>query len=419
MIETLHLLADGKPAPALPARSVPPASPNPPPLPSPVPKSLPAAPASSTAAGAPAARGDAPEVDELTREFVLETQENLAQLVRHLGKLEDAPGDHALISAVFRTLHTLRGNSSFFGFTKLERIARAAEDLLERLRSGALTLTLEMTEVLHDMVEVVRELLAAIQSTGRETPHEYRDLIACLAQLTGVTAGSPSRAPNKAAWPGPAAVPNLQSQLQEFPSPTAAGLSATATAAAPPADFQSQLGDFQPPAAAAPANSEPRAPDLAESTVRVDVGLLDSLMTLVGELVLARNRLLPFAADHAETAYVAATQRLDTITTELQERVMKTRMQPISAIWSKFPRLVRDLAHACGKQVNLVLEGQGTELDRTLLEAVKDPLTHLIRNSVDHGIEPPAARVAAGKPPAGRLLLRACHEGGLVIIEID
>ena len=141
-------------------------------------------------------------------------------------------------------------------------------------------------------------------------------------------------------------------------------------------------------------------------------------MTLVGELVLARNRLLPFAADHAETAYVAATQRLDTITTELQERVMKTRMQPISAIWSKFPRLVRDLAQACGKQVNLVLEGQGTELDRTLLEAVKDPLTHLIRNSVDHGIEPPAARVAAGKPPAGRLLLRACHEAGLVIIEI-
>ena len=125
-------------------------------------------------------------------------------------------------------------------------------------------------------------------------------------------------------------------------------------------------------------------------------------MTLVGELVLARNRLLPFAADHAETAYVAATQRLDTITTELQERVMKTRMQPISAIWSKFPRLVRDLAQACGKQVNLVLEGQGTELDRTLLEAVKDPLTHLIRNSVDHGIEPPrrAWRRANRRPDA-------------------
>ena len=279
LIETLHLLADGKPAPVPPAQSVPPASPNPPPLPSPVPKSLPAAPASATAAVAPAARGDVPEVDELTREFVLETQENLAQLVRHLSQLEDAPGDHALISAVFRTLHTLRGNSSFFGFTKLERIARAAEDLLERLRSGALTLTLEMTEVLHDMVEVVRELLAAIQSTGRETERDYRDLIACLAQLTGVTVASPGRAPNPGAWPGPPAATNpaagsqRQSPVEDFQAPTAA--ERPATAAVP--DLPAQLGDFPPPAlqppaaAAAPPPGEPRAPDLAESTVRVDL----------------------------------------------------------------------------------------------------------------------------------------------------
>ena len=371
LIETLHLLADGKPAPARAAVA-----------PSAAPKS--------------AVPAEAPVLDELAREFLLETQDNLVVLMRNLSKLEDAPADREMISAVFRTLHTLRGNSSFFGFAKLEQVAHAAEDLLARLRSGELTLTLEMTEMLHEMVEAVRELLAAIESTGRETSRDYRDLVACLAQLSGVTHAPPSRAQHTAAGQfrrAPA--------MEEPPSPVAAPVVVSLT-----------------PAAGKPTAGEPRAPDLTESTVRVDVGLLDTLMTLVGELVLARNRLLPFAADHAQTAFVAATQRLDAVTTELQERVMKTRMQPISSIWSKFPRLVRDLARECGKQVNLELEGQGTELDRTLIEAIKDPLTHIIRNSVDHGIETPEARGQAGKPPAGRLVLRAFHEGGLVIVEI-
>ena len=339
-------------------------------------------------------------LDELAREFILETHDNLAVLVSNLSKLEDAPADREIISAVFRTLHTLRGNSSFFGFTKLEQVAHAAEVLLSRLRSGELALTLEMTELLGEMVEAVRELLAAIESTGKETTRDYRDLVACLAQLSGVSHAPPSRAQHTASEQV-----RRSSAMVEPPGPTS-----------PPAPMR--VAAPTTPTAAAPATAEPRAPDLAESTVRVDVGLLDTLMTLVSELVLARNRLLPFAADHAQTAFAAATQRLDVVTTELQERVMKTRMQPISSIWSKFPRLVRDLARDCGKQVDLVLEGQGTELDRTLIEAIKDPLTHIIRNSVDHGIETPEARAQAGKPPAGRLVLRAFHEGGLVIVEI-
>ena len=165
--------------------------------------------------------------------------------------------------------------------------------------------------------------------------------------------------------------------------------------------------------------AEARASVLSESNIRVDVCLLDKLMNLVGELVLARNQILQFSASQQDSTFLNTTQRLNLITTELQEGVMKTRMQPIGNIWSKFPRVVRDLATACGKQIRLEMEGKETELDKTLIEAIKDPLTHVLRNSVDHGVEMPEARVAAGKPVEGRLFLRAFHEGGQVNIEIS
>jgi len=157
---------------------------------------------------------------------------------------------------------------------------------------------------------------------------------------------------------------------------------------------------------------------VSDSTIRVDVGLVDKLMNLVGELVLARNQIMQFTTRQQDATLTSTTQRLNLITTELQEGVMKTRMQPINTIWSKFPRVVRDLATLVNKQIRLEMEGQETELDRTIIEAIKDPLTHLVRNSVDHGIEPSDVRVAAGKAAEGRLLLRAYHEGGQVNIEI-
>ena len=156
----------------------------------------------------------------------------------------------------------------------------------------------------------------------------------------------------------------------------------------------------------------------SETSIRVDVGLLDKLMNLVGELVLARNQIVQFSGAGGDATFLSATQQLNLITSELQEGVMKTRMQPIGNIWNKYPRVVRDLARSCGKQVELVMEGESTELDKTLVEAIKDPLTHLVRNAVDHGIEPPERRAAAGKPATGRLLLRAFHEGGQVNIEV-
>lgn len=164
--------------------------------------------------------------------------------------------------------------------------------------------------------------------------------------------------------------------------------------------------------------AEPRAPAVSDSSIRVDVGLLDKLMTLVGELVLARNQIMQFSTSQEDSSFLGTVQRLNLLTTELQAGVMKTRMQPIGNIWGKFPRLVRDLAVACGKQVRIDLEGQETELDKTIIEAIRDPLTHMIRNAVDHGIEPPQDRAARGKLAEGRLYLHAFHEGGKVIIEI-
>jgi two-component system chemotaxis sensor kinase CheA len=158
---------------------------------------------------------------------------------------------------------------------------------------------------------------------------------------------------------------------------------------------------------------------VAETSIRVDINLLDRLMNLVGELVLTRNQILQYGANLADAAFSATSQRLDLLTTELQEGVMKTRMQPIGQVWNKFPRVVRDLAHSCGKQVALEMEGNDTELDRSIIEAIKDPLTHMVRNSIDHGLEFPGVRRARGKSPQGRLKMRAFHEGGQVNIEVE
>ncbi|HVJ82642.1 MAG TPA: chemotaxis protein CheW, partial [Planctomycetia bacterium] len=203
----------------------------------------------------------------------------------------------------------------------------------------------------------------------------------------------PSAPPEPAASPGPTPIP--------LPTPTPTAVSSTEPASpAPPTEPVEFRGA------------------VAESVIRVDVGLLDKLMNAVGELVLARNQILQHAATSEDAVLVGAVQRLNQLTTELQAGVMKTRMQPVGAVWGKYPRLVRDLAVACGKQVRFDMVGHETELDKTVLEAIRDPLTHMVRNAVDHGLEEPAARAAAGKSPEGHLRLHAFHEGGKVVIEV-
>jgi two-component system, chemotaxis family, sensor kinase CheA len=326
-------------------------------------------------------------LEDIVEEFLVESHENLDQLDRDLVELERQPDSRDLLSSVFRTLHTIKGTSGFLAFGTLESVTHVGESLLSRLRDGELTLDPQMTTVMLEMVDAVRTLLADIERTGTEGERDYADLVARLnAILSGETpafAEAPAGAAG-AALPAPE-VPTVPAVLFDEPDE--------------------------------PASDEPRR-SLADSTIRVDVGLLDSLMNLVGELVLTRNQMLQRAAEHEDVELQRTTHRLNLIAGELQEGVMKTRMQPIDHVWSKLPRVVRDLSVLLGKDVQLRMEGSDTELDKTILEAVRDPLTHLVRNAVDHGVEAAADRLAAGKPATGTLVLRAFHEGGQVNIEI-
>jgi two-component system chemotaxis sensor kinase CheA len=327
------------------------------------------------------------DTDEIVQEFLVESHENLDQLDRDFVELEREPGSRELLASVFRTIHTIKGTSGFLAFSRLESLTHVGENLLARLRDGKLTMTPAIADVLLAMVDGVRELLAAIEADGTEGSV---DVSAAVAQIQVVLDGG--------------AVAPAVVQPVVVPESVAAPV---VEAALVPLDETEE-----PEAAAGPKRS------IAESSIRVDVDLLDSLMRQVGELVLCRNQIVRQAGLQEDVDLVRASQRLNLIASELQEGVMKTRMQPIDHLWSKLPRVVRDLGAQCGKQVRLEMVGRETELDRTLLEAVKDPLTHLVRNAIDHGLEAADKRVGAGKAAEGVLTLRAFHEGGQVVVEV-
>ncbi len=337
------------------------------------------------------------------QEFLIESYENLDMLDRALVDLEQDPTNTDTLASIFRTIHTIKGTCGFLAFNRLEKLSHTGENLLSKMRDGQLRLNAEITTALLAMVDAIRQMLARIETTGTEGEQEYPEVVAELKRLHDGTAATPVAAPVAA----PAAVPVV------VPVPVAAA--APMAVVAPPAPV------VPAPAVAADTSDDRRTGDdrrAADSSLRVDVTLLDKLMNLVGELVLARNQILQFTATQNDSSFNGATQRLNLVTSELQEGVMKTRMQPIGNIWSKFPRIVRDLSVQCGKQVRIEMEGKDTELDKTIVEAIKDPLTHVVRNAVDHGIESPEARAAKGKPAEGVLRLHAYHEGGQINIEI-
>jgi two-component system chemotaxis sensor kinase CheA len=340
---------------------------------------------------------------EFIDEFLVESSENLDQLDRDLLALEEQPGDAQRVASIFRTVHTIKGNSGFFGFSKLGALAHSGEHLLGRLRDGKLTLNDRVTGSLYSMVDAVRTILHSIEATGGEGDHDYRDLSRTLAAV----------AVDEAPEPAAAAVPPAASPPAE-PAPVVA---VTTPPPPPPAVPEPPERASAAPAPPEPQATSPAAPTVVDATVRVDVGLLASILDLVGELVLARNQLR--SVDSDDPAVQACAQRINAVTNALQETAVRTRLQPVEHVFSRFPRTVRDLAVACGKEVQFVIDGADTELDRSLIESIRDPLTHLIRNAVDHGIEPPQARVAAGKPRAGRLALRAFNESGRVTIEVS
>ena len=315
-------------------------------------------------------------MDDIVGEFLVESYEGLDQLDRDLVALESNPTDSELLARIFRCVHTIKGTCGFLGFQTLESVTHVGEGLLVRLRDGELSLNPDLTSALLALVDAIRQIFATISRTGAEGEGDYTALVERLEHLQHAVALNPT-----------AAVPDA------------------------PATAPSQADQ--------PEAQHDSRPVVTETNLRVDVGLLDKLMTLVGELVLARNQILQHAGGLQSASLNAASQRLDLLTTELQEGVMKTRMQPIGNVWSKFPRVVRDLAVACGKQIRLEMLGKDTELDKTIIEAIKDPLTHIVRNAADHGIELPEHRMASGKPAEGCLTLRAYHEGGQVNIEIS
>lgn len=377
-------------------------------------------------------------MDDIVREFLVESNENLDQLDRDLVALEKDPKAENILASIFRTIHTIKGTSGFLGFSKLESVTHVGESLLSKMRDGELLLNAEITSGLLLMVDAVREMLANIEATGQEGDRDYQTLIESLTRLQSST---PETAPATAGFATPTSPLSPQEGAEEETGEVDKRLGEilvekgkTSSAQVVAALDKQTQGDPRRVGEILVENGSAKPPDVLEalqeqkeiralaamdSNIRVDVGLLDKLMNLVGELVLARNQILQFSTTQQDPVFLSTSQRLNLITTELQEGVMKTRMQPIGNIWARFPRLVRDLATSCGKRVRIEMEGRETELDKTLVEAIKDPLTHVVRNAVDHGIETPEERLACGKPAEGRLFLCAFHEGGQVNIEIS
>jgi two-component system chemotaxis sensor kinase CheA len=382
------------------------------------------------------------DLGEIVGEFLMESHENLDQMDRDLVALEQEPQSRELISRIFRTIHTIKGTSGFLAFTRLETLTHAGESLLSRLRDGVQPVTPATITTLLATIDGVRSLLATIEETGAEGDVDVERIITAVhIQMAEDAAVERTEAELAVAEPTDAPEPLAEAPVRPAPDPVDGqrrplGEILVETGATSSTDVASALqqqldgddrklgtilldeGKAAPAAVSEALQSQAPKRSVADSAIRVDVDLLDGLMNLVGELVLARNQLVRGVMETGDTSLVRIAQRVGMITSELQEGIMKTRMQPIEHIWSKLPRVVRDLSTGLGKQVQLVMQGKETELDRSLLEAVKDPLTHLVRNAVDHGIEEAERRVAAGKSAEGTLTLRAYHEGGHVTVEV-
>lgn len=409
---------------------------------------------------------------EIVDEFIAETTELLDQLDVDLVTLE-ASHDQDVVARIFRAVHTVKGTSGFLGLTKLEAVTHTGENLLALIRDGQRPVTADAVTALLGLVDAVRSIVTQVAATRDEgdidvttLTEELRRLTTTCPDLTPPTAtpsASPSpehQDPGRGGHNHPSPLTGEVTTTVETP-PTSDHVSGSGTAgsfvlfgsgeptshpsrepassnnderastAAPdrepsfrhvepttitPDPVRSSATRAGTPISGAAATAPSRP---AETSIRVDVGLLDGLMNLVGELVLARNQIVSHTADHGDQALSSASQRLNLVTSELQESVMKTRLQPIDTIWSKIPRVVRDLARSLGKDVTVEMDGKDTELDKTIIEAIRDPLTHLVRNAIDHGIEMPEDRARVGKEPSGTLRLSARHEGGQVNIEIS
>ncbi len=391
-------------------------------------------------------------MDDLLREFLTETGESLDTVDNQLVRFEQDPTDAKILDNIFRLVHTIKGTCGFLGLPRLEALAHAGETLMGKFRDG-MPVTSEAVSLILSSIDRIKEILAGLEATEAEPEGTDEDLIEKLHEMAegkhAEVAPVAEAAPVVEAPPAVPAAPEhrrssrarwcrrywngrcvrAKSRWTNWSAPSARPRSRSVATA-------DRAGGQVPPSrkpAAAPGSTRriakekkaaksaveidvPEADKIANQSIRVNVDTLEHLMTMVSELVLTRNQLLEISRRNDDTEFKVPLQRLSNVTAELQEGVMKTRMQPIGNAWQKLPRIVRDLSGELGKQIELEMHGADTELDRQVLDLIKDPLTHMVRNSADHGLETPAERAAAGKPEQGTIRLSAYHEGGHIII---
>ena len=393
-------------------------------------------------------------MDDLIVEFITETNESLEELDMDIVNLEKNPNDKDLLGKIFRLMHTIKGTCGFLSLPRLEKVAHHAENVLGRFRDGDLEVTSEYVTLIFESIDQIKFIVCEIEEKGSEPEGDDSELIAKLdaayegkslsdSKIEEVNEKPSESTGNIAPAPETTASTDNDDEKEEkdiiveikekelAPGDVSMDELEAAFAAAPgmdgivnPADLEKEKKEAAPPPPPPPPpkKEEPetkKAKTPPAQTLRVNVDVLEDLMTMVSELVLTRNQLLQITRAEGDTPFTTPLQRLNHVVSELQEGVMKTRMQPIGNAWSKLPRIIRDLSLELDKKINLEMRGQDTELDRQVLEMIKDPLTHMVRNSGDHGIEIPEDRLAAGKPETGTILLEAYHEGGHIVIKIS
>ncbi|MFN8958905.1 MAG: chemotaxis protein CheW [Hyphomonadaceae bacterium] len=406
-------------------------------------------------------------MDELLGEFITETNEFLETVDTQLVVFEADPTDGNTLNSIFRLVHTIKGTCGFLGLPRLQFVAHAGETLLGKFRDGTLVATPDQVQLVLESIDRIKEILAELEATGVEPEGDDSALIGALELAAeGHTAPSAAPAEVEAAAPEPTPEPEIVAAPVVEAAPASstglrwdpdlgrelrpgevslAELEAAFMSATPDDEVEPVASVVVAPVAAAPVAVELSAPAVerraapemraikeddedaaakggavsSNQTIRVNVEVLETLMTMVSELVLTRNQLMQMVRNTTDSEFKGPLQRLSAVTAELQDSVMKTRMQPIGSAWKKLPRIVRDAARDLNKKIDLIMDGEATELDRQVLELIKDPLTHMIRNSCDHGLEAPATRVAAGKSEMGSIRLNAYHEGGHIVIEVS
>ncbi|WP_336813819.1 chemotaxis protein CheW [Bosea sp. MMO-172] len=355
-------------------------------------------------------------MDELLQEFLTETGENLDTVDRELVRFEQDPNDRDILRNIFRLVHTVKGTCGFIGLPRLEALTHAAESVIGQFRDGANVKPSAVTAIL-ETIDRIKDILAELAEKGQEPEGNDETLIGELFALAEHAKGELKLNPPPDASLDPVAA-YLARHGQAAPEPTSAEDIVFRSAPGPQRGRDGRIEGSEAAAPAEEAHGPARSSNSGPATLRVNVDTIEHLMTMVSELVLTRNQLLEVSRRQEDAGLKAPLQRLSLITAELQDGVMKTRMQPIGNAWSKLPRIVRDLSAELGKRIELITEGAETELDRQILDLIKDPLIHMVRNCADHAIELPADRREAGKPEHGTIRLAAYHEGGSVTISI-